>query len=402
MELMFHSLYRSIKDRIPLVPIAGTDGFYRLVRWIQLDDHSPNLHHLLRSGDLVITADCADLAADPDRFLNYVRHLSELDASGLILYFGVSGTDDCESVSIDEKVIRYCDQFQFPLLSVRGDLHVADITREMCSVLFEFDHNYDMIDEIICGLLYEPHVNVRSAEHLAHFGFPVRADYIILVYRDDDRTFFRASDDRNYKYLNKFFYTLGERFFYFREAGYGIILIQHSDERKVTLYAQDIVRSLVKIHGNETLRCGVGTCVHSVTDIRQSFRNARAALSYAKFKKTDCVSFQDIGFYKMLFSSEDQELLKEYTLCLEPIIDYDKKHNSDLVRTLAVYLKSGKSIQKVAAELACHRNTINYRMKRIEELLYFDIDEYENAFILELAFRVLEYLDQLKLEDLHH
>ena len=104
----------------------------------------------------------------------------------------------------------------------------------------------------------------------------------------------------------------------------------------------------------------------------------------------------------MLFSSEDQEILKEYTLCLKPIIDYDRKHNSDLVRTLAVYLKSGKSIQKVAAELACHRNTINYRMKRIEELLYFDIDEYENAFILELAFRVLEYLDQLKLEDLHH
>ena len=78
MELMFNSLYRSVKDRIPLVPIAGTDGFYRLVRWVQLDDHSPNLHHLLRSGDLVITADCADLAANPKRFLKYVRHLSEL------------------------------------------------------------------------------------------------------------------------------------------------------------------------------------------------------------------------------------------------------------------------------------------------------------------------------------
>ena len=399
---MFNSLYRSVKDRIPLVPIAGTDGFYRLVRWVQLDDHSPNLHHLLRSGDLVITADCADLAANPKRFLKYVRHLSELGASGLILYVGISGTDACEDIFVDEEVIRYCDQFQFPLLSVRGNLHVADITREMCSVLFVFDHNYDMINEIICGLLYEPHVNARSAEHLTHFGFPIRADYIILVYRDDDRNFFRASDDRNYKYLNRFFYTLGEKFFYFREAGYGIILIQHSDERKVTSYAGDIVRNLVKIHGNETLRCGVGTCVHSITDIRQSFRNARAALSYAKFKKTDCVSFQDIGFYKMLFSSEDQEILKEYTLCLKPIIDYDRKHNSDLVRTLAVYLKSGKSIQKVAAELACHRNTINYRMKRIEELLYFDIDEYENAFILELAFRVLEYLDQLKLEDLHH
>ena len=50
----------------------------------------------------------------------------------------------------------------------------------------------------------------------------------------------------------------------------------------------------------------------------------------------------------------------------------------------------------------CHRNTINYRMGRIEDLLYLDINDYENAFILELAFRVLEYLQQLKLEDLIH
>ena len=41
-------------------------------------------------------------------------------------------------------------------------------------------------------------------------------------------------------------------------------------------------------------------------------------------------------------------------------------------------------------------------MGRIEELLYLDINDYENAFILELAFRVLEYLQQLKLEDLIH
>ena len=38
-------------------------------------------------------------------------------------------------------------------------------------------------------------------------------------------------------------------------------------------------------------------------------------------------------------------------------------------------------------------------MGRIEELLlYCDVNDYENAFILELAFRVLEYLQQLKLK----
>ena len=138
-----------------------------------------------------------------------------------------------------------------------------------------------------------------------------------------------------------------------------------------------------------TLRCGVGTIVSNLTNIKLSFRNARAAVSYAKFEDSKCISFDEMGFYKMLFSSEDQKILREYTTCLEPILSYDRKHNSELVKTLAVYLKSGRSIQRVASELSCHRNTINYRMGRIEELLYLDINDYENAFILELAFRVL-------------
>lgn len=181
-----------------------------------------------------------------------------------------------------------------------------------------------------------------------------------------------------------------------------MILIQNSNEREVAAHAGDIVRSLVEIHGNDSIRCGVGTRVQSVANIRQSFQNARAALNYARLKKKDCMTFEELGFYKMLFSSGDQDILKEYTRCLEPLLDYDRQHGSDLVQTLSAYLRFGKSIQRVASELNCHRNTINYRMQKIEKLLYLDVDEYENAFILELAFRVLEYLQQLKLEDLHH
>ena len=61
MELMLHSLYHNLKDKISLIPLAGTDGFYRMVRWIQFDEYSSNLH-LLRSGDLVITTDYNDPA----------------------------------------------------------------------------------------------------------------------------------------------------------------------------------------------------------------------------------------------------------------------------------------------------------------------------------------------------
>lgn len=398
MELMLHSLYNNIKNKISLVPLAGTDGFYRMVRWIQFDEHSSN-PHLLRSGDLVITTDYTD-PKDAQSLIQHIKYLSDLDASGLIMHPGLGKQNTASAVS--EEVKEFCDEIQFPLLSVSGEFHIADIIREACSVLFEFDHNYDTISDILCSLLYDPHLSSRNEEHISRFGFPLKANYTILAYQDDSKELFQNADDRNYKYLNKFFYKLGEKFFYFREAGHGIILLQDTDDEKAAEYAKSIVDNLILIHDNNEIRCGIGTSVHSISDIRQSFRNARASLSFAKFKAAHCISFREMGFYKMLFSSEDQDILKEYTMCLEPIINYDKKHNSDLVKTLSVYLKSGRSIQRVASELSCHRNTINYRMRRIEDLLTLDINDYENAFILELAFRVLEYLQQLKLEDLRH
>lgn len=400
MELMVGSLYHRIKDKISLTLLAGSDGFYRMVRWIQQDEMASGLH-LLRSGDLVISTEHTDVSTE--ELIDYIRSLNEMNASGLILYACSSGD---EAHVISDEVKNLCGDLQFPLFCVPESIHIGDITRETCAVLFDFDHAYDTINDILSGLLYDPHLNSRSEEYVLRFGFPLHADYIILAFQDDEKIFFQSSNDENYKYLNHFFYTLGdtlgEKFFYFREAGYGIILLQDIKYENAYEYARKITEDLRSIHHSDTLRCGVGTVVHNLSDIRLSFRNARAAVSYARFKNGECITFNEMGFYKMLFSSEDQEILKEYTKCLEPILNYDKKHNSELVKTLAVYLKSGRSIQRVASELSCHRNTINYRMGRIEDLLYLDINDYENAFILELAFRVLEYLQQLKLEDLIH
>ena len=63
LELMVESLYDRIKDKISLTPLAGSDGFYRMVRWIQQDERASNLH-LLRSGDLVISTEHTDVSTD--------------------------------------------------------------------------------------------------------------------------------------------------------------------------------------------------------------------------------------------------------------------------------------------------------------------------------------------------
>ena len=88
---MVESLYDRIKDKISLTPLAGSDGFYRMVRWIQQDERASNLH-LLRSGDLVISTEHTDVSTD--ELLDYIRSLNDMNASGLILYAHVTDSED--------------------------------------------------------------------------------------------------------------------------------------------------------------------------------------------------------------------------------------------------------------------------------------------------------------------
>nr|MDP9166472.1 helix-turn-helix domain-containing protein [Actinomycetota bacterium] len=53
---------------------------------------------------------------------------------------------------------------------------------------------------------------------------------------------------------------------------------------------------------------------------------------------------------------------------LGALIAYDAAHSSDMVRTLDAYLRCDRSWVKTAAGMGVHRQTVVYRMQRVEEI----------------------------------
>jgi DNA-binding PucR family transcriptional regulator len=70
---------------------------------------------------------------------------------------------------------------------------------------------------------------------------------------------------------------------------------------------------------------------------------------------------------------------------LAPLIEYDRVHGGDLVRTLGIYLSSGGNASRSAEQLYLHRSGLLYRLRRIEELLGTRLDIFEDRVALELA-----------------
>lgn len=78
-------------------------------------------------------------------------------------------------------------------------------------------------------------------------------------------------------------------------------------------------------------------------------------------------------------------------LGLESLITYDATRGTDLTSTLERLVNCGKR-QDAAAQLYVHRNTLRYRLGRIEELLRVDLGSPQTQYWLRLAFDALKLL----------
>lgn len=68
-----------------------------------------------------------------------------------------------------------------------------------------------------------------------------------------------------------------------------------------------------------------------------------------------------------------------------PLVDYDHRRGSDLVRTLRVYFDTGANASETADRLFLHRNSLLYRLERIQELTGLDLKRPDARLALQLG-----------------
>lgn len=96
-----------------------------------------------------------------------------------------------------------------------------------------------------------------------------------------------------------------------------------------------------------------------------------------------------------------ESILDSNKLLLEGIIDsvdqkmkeqiFDKfkygisKLDREMIKTIDVFFRCGLNISEAAKELYIHRNTLIYRLDKIQKYLYYDIREFNNAILVKIV-----------------
>jgi DNA-binding PucR family transcriptional regulator len=140
----------------------------------------------------------------------------------------------------------------------------------------------------------------------------------------------------------------------------------------------EICSDFAESHSGVKIYGGIGRATCGVQNFRKSWHDARQALEISENYSDDVkiTLFSELGIMSLLASSVSREELKDYCCSvLMPLIESDRLHGTEYVRTLEVYLQCNCSMVKSAESMYIHRNTMVYRIEKIRALLDIDFGD---------------------------
>lgn len=113
----------------------------------------------------------------------------------------------------------------------------------------------------------------------------------------------------------------------------------------------------------------------ALTAVAHSLRDAHSALGTAALLGVGVALHRDLALSMVLERLADDDLRQLVDDALGPLLAWDRRHGSDLVRTLAVHLRNGCRPSRTASALHLRRQSLYQRLERIETLLGRPVDE---------------------------
>jgi purine catabolism regulator len=163
------------------------------------------------------------------------------------------------------------------------------------------------------------------------------------------------------------------------------------------------LRARVSAEVGLALDAGAGRGV-APGETRRAFHEARCALEARELagagttnggsaQPGGLATFRDLGSFQLLLSLQDDEALRLFCdSILAPIEEGEGTYGGELMRSLEAFIECNGQWERAARQLYCHRHTLRYRIRRVEELTGRSLDSARDRIDFWLALRGRELI----------
>ena len=147
------------------------------------------------------------------------------------------------------------------------------------------------------------------------------------------------------------------------------------------------------------VRVGYGSRASLLPEIARSYQEAKMALEVGRifYMEKDTVSYGNLGIGRLIYQlppSLCSMFLREvFGENLPDALD------EETMITIHKFFENNLNVSETARQLYIHRNTLVYRLERIEKALGLDIRKFEDAMLFKIALMVISHMDYRRSAD---
>ena len=278
-----------------------------------------------------------------------------------------------------------------------------DVVRETAALDAEERAGATFLDELLTGAS----VTSDSVRRLANrLGLDLTQPQIVLVLRQHipQRRGARESDSGNPEpAAGAALLTAVEREFGRRQTralcrgweGTAAVVFTAPRADALRSELQGLIGGIASRFGSP-LSVGVSQPRSGAEGVPEAFREAQGALNLGSrlFGPGRTTFYGELGLYRLLLTMASWPGLRAFhDETLDKLLAADRKSNGELARTLEAYFASRCSPTEAAERLHVHRNTLLYRLRRIESITGLDLEDPETRLALNLALHIGQVLE---------
>jgi sugar diacid utilization regulator len=384
---------------------AGEEGLNHGIRWIYFADclqcvqREYKITNYIHGGEFVILTN-RSVTDNNKKLMTLVSTMQENDIAALGINEG----------QISDELIEYCDNNNLPLFELPEEFPLIDLSQILCQELVKEESNRSSKEQLFSTILNSEYLNkenILSQAKALNICMTGKLSIVEIAFKKN-REKTKSNDEsmlelgqRIKRIINMEFSSL-EKILILPQMDSVLLLypIEKIGEEKTEKVLSRILNRIEQ-SCPVVVDIGVGNETDYLEDIKESRREAAAAIRIARQSKnlSNHIHFyKNQGVYSLISSISDVRLLDQFVENhIGALIRVDELNESKLCETLENYIHHNCNVKETAADMYIHRNTLNYRLKKIREVLGYDFDTVENCVLIKLAFVIRDYRKWRKL-----
>ena len=375
--------------------IAGNNGLHKEIRWVYKAE-SLSLSQWVHGGELLIIS--RPVSSEPNFNLSVLlKEAIHLNMSGALLLIGPNYIE-----KISKSVLSLCNENNFPLFAIPWNLPLVDFFEEIGHAISNNNFYQSTRNDVIFNIIFENHISASALKlQAANSGYSFEGSHhffllhFILPGSGQTAGMEQTISNNLYEYLHQAFSEQDASFLASTYSNHIIGIFPDKDFSEIAESFSQTMDYACQTYPQLTCNIGIGLAVSDIEKLKQSYEQAAECINYCNKLSLNHQSlcYNQLGLYQ-LFSDLNQTPLYESFIenQLGALIRYDADNHTQLVETLSLYLQNNCNILHTADAAYTHRNTIKYRITRIEELLRVDLQDASVRLNLHLALYLHQFI----------